>query len=291
LKPSPFEYFAPDTLEEVLALLGEHGEDARPLAGGQSLVPMMAFRLARPSVVIDLNRLSGLSAVRADNGRVRVGAMLREKAAERSDVIAGSVPLLARALPLIGHEAIRSRGTVGGSISHSDPAGEIPAVAVATGAEMTAVSAARGERTLAAEDFFVTHFTTALEPDELLTEVTFPTATGGTGVAFEEMARRHGDFAIVGVGTTIHLTDGVIDGARVVLTGMADTPLRVTPAETVLVGAAPGKDCFEQAAREAVSDLDPPSDLHGTSAYRRHVAQVLIQRSLQHAVEEIGETR
>ena len=225
MKPSPFEYFVPGTVDEALALLAEHGDDARPLAGGQSLVPMMAFRLARPSVLIDLNHLGDLSDIRADNGDVSIGALVRERAAERSDLIARSVPLLARALPLIGHEAIRSRGTVGGSLAHSDPAAELPAVAVAAGARMIATSSARGERTVAAEDFFVTHFTTVLEPDELLTEVRFPAVSGGTGVAFEEMARRHGDFAIVGVGVSLHEDDGLIDEARVVLTGMADTPL------------------------------------------------------------------
>ena len=202
-----------------------------------------------------------------------------------------AVPLLARALPLIGHEAIRSRGTIGGSIAHSDPAGELPAVAVATGAAMKALSEARGERTIAADEFFVTHFTTALEADELLTAVIFPTAKEGTGVAFEEMARRHGDFAVVGVGASLHVSGGVIDDARVVLTGVADTPHRCVAAESVLVGSSPGPQSFEEAAREAVADLDPPSDLHGTAAYRRHVARVLVVRSLERAAEQIGASR
>ena len=161
-------------------------------------------------------------------------------------------------------------------------------MAVATGAEMTAVSAARGRRTITAEDFFVAHFTTALEPDELLTEVAFPAVKPGTGTAFEEMARRHGDFAVVGVAATLHLDGGVIDEATVVLTGMGATPVRATSAESALVGQRPGAECFESAASDAAAETDPPSDLHGTSAYRRHVAQILIQRSLQRAVATIG---
>jgi len=288
LKPSPFEYFAPDTVEEALALLGQYGDEARPLAGGQSLVPMMSFRLARPAVLIDLNRIQELSDISNDGSTATVGALVREKAAERSEDLARTVPLMARALPLIGHEAIRSRGTIGGSLAHSDPAAELPAVAVATGATISASSEARGTRTVAAEDFFVSHFTTALEADELLTAVSFPVAAPGTAVAFEEMARRHGDYAIVGVATSFHVSDGTIDQARIVLTGVGATPARVGRAEAVLVGSAPSKAVFAEAAGEASADLDPPSDLHGTAAYRRHVAGVLIRRSLERAASEIG---
>ncbi len=290
MKPAPFEYEVPDTVEEALALLAEYGDESRPLAGGQSLVPMMAFRLARPSVLIDLNRIPALASITTENGFVRVGAMVRERAAERSDTVTRDIPLLAQALPLIGHEAIRSRGTIGGSLSHSDPAGELPAVAVATGAEMVVTSAGRGDRTIAAEDFFVTHFTTSLEADELLTEIRFPVTRPGTGTAFDEMARRHGDFAIVGVGVRIHVEGGTIDEARVVLTGVADTPYRARAAEDVLVGSAPGSESFQAAAAAAAAatDLDPPSDLHGTTAYRRKVAGALINRTLHQAAREMG---
>ena len=214
--------------------------------------------------------------------------MVRERAAERSDLVARGVPLLARALPLIGHEAIRSRGTIGGSLAHGDPAAELPAVAVATGAELVVRSASRGERAIPAEEFFVTHFTTALEPDELVTHVRFPAARRGTGAAFQEVARRHGDFAIVGVAAMLHVADGIIDEARLVLTGMADTPLRAVRAEQVLTGATPGPAAFEEAAAAAVKDLDPPADLHGSTAYRRYVAGTLIRRSLEQATSEIG---
>jgi carbon-monoxide dehydrogenase medium subunit len=291
LKPSPFEYRLPDSVDEALSLMAEYGDEARPLAGGQSLVPLMTFRLAQPAVLVDLNGLGELTSVHLEDGQVRVGAMVRERAAERSEVVARSVPLLAQALPWIGHEAIRSRGTIGGSLSHADPAAELPAVAVATGAQLVAQSAQRGQRTLSAEKFFVSHFTTALEPDELVTGVLFPAARPGTGTAFEEVARRHGDFAMVGVAASIHVEEGIIDEARLVLTGMADTPVRATRAETVLTGAAPSEASFAEAAEVAAHDLDPHSDLHASAAYRRFLAGTLIRRSLERAAGEIGAPR
>ncbi len=271
--------------------MAEYGDEARPLAGGQSLVPLMAFRLARPAVLIDLNQLEDLASLDFDNQYVNVGAMVREKAAERSDTLARQVPLLARALPFIGHEAIRTRGTIGGSLAHADPAAELPAVAVATEALVVAASEKGGQRTVPAEEFFVTHFTTALAADELITRVQFPPAAEGTGVAFHEVARRHGDFAMVGVAAMLHVADGIIDRARLVLTGMADKPVRASAAETVLVGGALDPASFKEAAAVAAADLDPPSDLHGSAAYRRHVATVLVGRSLEQAAAEIGEDR
>jgi carbon-monoxide dehydrogenase medium subunit len=288
LKPPPFEYRLPDSLEEALSIMAEYGDEARPLAGGQSLVPLMAFRLARPAVLVDLNQLDELTSVDLDDHHVNVGAMVREKSAERSDTLTRQVPLLARALPFIGHEAIRTRGTIGGSISHADPAAELPAVAVATGAQVVAASQKRGRRSVPAEEFFVTHFTTALEPDELVTQVQFPTDPDGTGVAFQEVARRHGDFAMVGVAATLHVADGIIDRARIVLTGMADKPVRALAAEAVLVGNPPVPASFAEAAAVSAGDLDPPSDLHGSAAYRRHVAGVLVGRSLEQAAAEIA---
>ena len=287
VKSAPFEYRAAATIEEALVLMSTYGDEARPLAGGQSLVPLMAFRLARPSLLIDLNLLSDLARIESSNGAVRVGTMVRERAAERSAALASSVPLLARALPLIGHEAIRTRGTVGGSMAHCDPAAELPAVALATEATMTVRSHSRGERQLVADEFFVSYFTTGLMADELLIHVTFPTARENTGVSFKEMTRRHGDFAIVGVASILHVTDGTIDHARVVLTGVAERPFRSIAAERVLVGSQPDNSCFVEAAGAAQRELDPPSDLHGTASYRRHVAGVLIRRSLQEAATDI----
>jgi len=283
LKPPPFEYRAPTSVEEALDLLWEHGDEARPLAGGQSLVPLMALRLARPSLLVDLAGVAGLDAIGSANGSVTVGAMVRERAAERSAEIAGSAPLLAAALPLIGHPAIRSRGTVGGSLSHADPAGELPAVALAAEAVMVARSH-QGERTIPAADFFTGYFSTALAPDELLTEVRWPEAADGSGAAFEEVARRHGDFAMVGVAAMVSLEAGKITSARLALSGVSDTPVRAGDAEAALVGVAPGDEAFGEAAQLAAAALSPPSDLHGSSAYRRHVAGVLVRRALAVAV-------
>ncbi|MBV9593838.1 MAG: FAD binding domain-containing protein [Actinobacteria bacterium] len=286
MKLSPFDYLVPDSVDAAIEMLAQYGEDGRLLAGGQSLLPMMAFRLAAPATLIDLNRLTELTHISAESDAIRVGAMVRERAAERSGALLTGVPLLARALPLIGHEAIRTRGTIGGSLSHCDPASELPAVAVAVAATMTARSQARGERVIAAEDFFVTHYTNALEADELLTHVAFPLTDPGTGVAFEEMARRHGDFGMVGVAILLHIAVGTIDHARVVLTGVADGPFRSEAAEHVLIGADPGSDCFAAAANAAREAIDPPSDLHASAAYRREVAGILVRRGLEHALAD-----
>jgi carbon-monoxide dehydrogenase medium subunit len=283
VKAAPFEYACPDTIEEAVALMDEHGAEARPLAGGQSLVPLMAFRLARPAVLVDLNRLHDLAGIDSRADDVQVGAMVRELAAERSTTIAERVPLLAAALPFIGHHAIRARGTIGGSCAHSDPAAELPAVAVAMGARFTARSHRRGDRSIAAADFFESHFTTALADDELLIDVTFPVTADRMGVAFHELARRHGDFAVVGVAAMLGLHDGRIRDARVVVTGVAERPFRATAAEATLVDAEPTVAVFTEAGRVARQDLEPPSDLHGSAAYRRHVAGVLIRKALVEA--------
>ncbi|MGE0794163.1 MAG: xanthine dehydrogenase family protein subunit M [Acidimicrobiia bacterium] len=288
MKPPPFAYHAPESLDDALALVGEHGDEAKVLAGGQSLVPLMAFRLARPAVLVDVNRVPGLSEVAVHDGALVVGTMVRERAAERSPAVRAHVPLLAEALPLVGHPAIRSRGTVGGSIAHADPAAELPAVALATDAVLVARSAARGERAIAAADFFLGYFTTALEPDEILTEVRFPVAPAGTGVRFEEAARRHGDFAMVGVGASVQLDGGTVVDARIALLGVADAPVRSAEAEAMLRGGPPSRAAFEAAANAAVRELTPPSDLHGSAAYRRSVAGTLVTRALEGAAAAAG---
>jgi carbon-monoxide dehydrogenase medium subunit len=284
LKPPPFIYFAPDTLDEALELLREHGDDAKVLAGGQSLVPLLALRLARPSVLVDLNRLPGMSDISASNGTVIFGAMTRERQAERSELVRQRVPLLADALPLIGHAAIRTRGTVGGSLAHADPAAELPAVAMALDANLSVRSATRGERTIAASDFFKGFLSTSLHEDEVLTQITFPAARPGTGTSFMEAARRHGDFAIVGAGTSVTMEGGLVADARIVLIGVADTPLRRSEADRQLVGTSGDAAAVTAAAATAAADLAPPADLHGTSAYRRHVAGVMVRRALEQAI-------
>ncbi len=282
------EYEAPTTIAEAVDLLAEHEDEASVLAGGQSLIPLMALRLARPAVLIDINGLSELSLVAATDGRVAIGAMTREYVAEDSATVGDAVPLLAAALPLIGHEAIRSRGTIGGSLAHADPAAELPAVALALDAEFV-VRGRAGERVVPAADWFEGYLATSRRPDELLTEVRFPAAGPGTGVAFLEVARRHGDFAIVGLAVSLTLADGVISDARLAFAGVSDVPVRVTEAEDLLAGERPSAELFAEAARVAAAGLDPPADLNGSSEYRKQVAATLVRRGLRAAADNAYE--
>jgi len=278
------EYEAPTTVAEAVGLLAEHEDEATILAGGQSLIPLMALRLARPGVLVDINRLSELSLVTVTDGRVTIGAMTREYVAEDSATVSDTVPLLAAALPLIGHEAIRSRGTIGGSLAHADPAAELPAVALALDAEFV-VRSLSGDRVVPASEWFQGYLATSRRPDEMLTEVRFPAAGPGTGVAFEEVARRHGDFAIVGVAVSLTLTDDVISDARLAFAGIGDVPVRAADAEGLLTGQRPSAELFDEAARQAVTGIDPPADLNGSSEYRKKVAATLVRRGLQAALD------
>lgn len=289
MKPPPFEYSAPETLAEALALMQEHGDEARPLAGGQSLVPLLSLRLARPSLLVDLAAINELRQLTTGADGVVIGAMVREGAAEKDTGLRRSAPLLAQALPLIGHPAIRSRGTIGGSLAHADPAAELPAVALALDAELVAQSAERGSRTIPATEFFTGFLSTALEPDEILTEVRIPKAAPGTGAAIDEVARRHGDFAMVGAAASVRIQGGRIAGVRVVLTGVSDAAFRAAEAEAVLGGAEPTPEAFGDAAEQVAKTLSPPADVHGSSAYRRHLARVLIKRTLDQAARSAQE--
>jgi aerobic carbon-monoxide dehydrogenase medium subunit len=282
------EYEAPTTVAEAVGLLAEHEDEASVLAGGQSLIPLMALRLARPAVLIDINGVDELSGVSVTDGRVAIGATTREYVAEESQTIADTVPLLAAALPLIGHEAIRSRGTIGGSLAHADPAAELPAVALALDAEFVLRGRARG-RVIPAADWFQGYLATSRRPEEMLVEVRFPAAAPGTGVAFEEVARRHGDFAIVGLAVSLTLADGVISDARLAFAGVADVPVRATDAEDLLVGERPSPELFAEAARLATAGLDPPADLNGSSEYRKKVAATLVRRGLRAAADNAHE--
>jgi carbon-monoxide dehydrogenase medium subunit len=283
MKLSPVDYEAPGTVAEALDLLAEHGDEASVLAGGQSLIPLLALRLAQPAVLIDINGVEGLSGVSQTDGWVTIGATTREYVAEESATIAESVPLLAAALPLIGHEAIRSRGTVGGSLAHADPAAELPAVARALNAEFV-VRGPSGERVVPAAEWFEGYLTTSRGPDELLTEVRFLAARPGTGTSFQEVARRHGDFAMVGLATSVTLNVGTITDARLAFAGVSDVPARATAAEELLEGERPTAELFAEAARVAAADIDPPSDLHGSAEYRKKVAAALVRRGLREAV-------
>jgi carbon-monoxide dehydrogenase medium subunit len=282
------EYEAPTTVAEAVDLLAEHGDEASVLAGGQSLIPLMALRLARPAVLIDINGVDELAGVSATDGQVAIGAMTREYVAEESVTVADAVPLLAAALPLIGHEAIRSRGTIGGSLAHADPAAELPAVARALNAEFV-VRGPSGERVIPAAQWFEGYLTTSRRPDELLVEVRFPTARKDTGVSFTEVARRHGDFAIVGLAASLVLSGGVISDARLAFAGVSEVPVRATAAEELLAGERPSAELFDEAARRATEDLDPPADLHGSSDYRKTVAAAVVRRGLRAAADNARE--
>src|SRR6516165_9838583 len=288
MKLPPVDYEAPKTVAEAVELLAEHEDEASVLAGGQSLIPLLALRLANPAVLIDINGVDELSGVSAADGWVAVGAMTREYIAEESGTVADAVPLLAAALPLIGHEAIRNRGTIGGSLAHADPAAELPAVARALDAEFV-VRGQSGERVVPAAEWFEGFLTTSRRPDELLVEVRFPTADRGTGISFQEVARRHGDFAIVGLAASLTLSGGAISDARLALAGMSDVPVRAAHAEDLLVGERPSAELFDEAASRATDDTDPPADLHGSSDYRKKVAAALVRRGLREAADNAGE--
>jgi len=290
MKLPPVEYEAPTTVDGAIDLLAEHVDEASVLAGGQSLIPLLALRLARPEVLIDINGIDELSGVSVTDGWVAIGAMTREYVAEESQTVAGTVPLLAAALPLIGHEAIRSRGTIGGSLAHADPAAELPAVARALDAGFV-VRGQSGERVIPAAEWFEGYLMTSRRPDELLVEVRFPAARKGTGVSFQEVARRHGDFAIVGLAASLALSDGVISEARLAFAGLSDVPVRAAAAEDLLVGERPSAELFDEAARRATGDVDPPDDLHGSSDYRKTVAAVVVRRALAAAADNARERR
>src|ERR1700759_4657438 len=254
MKLPPVEYEAPTTVAEAIDLLAEHLDDASVLAGGQSLIPLLALRLARPEVLIDINGVDELSGVSAEDGWVAIGAMTRECVAEESGTVAEAVPLLAAALPMIGHEAIRSRGTIGGSLAHADPAAELPAVALALDAEFVGRSQS-GERVIPAAEWFEGYLATARRPDEILVEVRFPAAEPGSGVSFQEVARRHGDFAIAGLAASVALSEGAISDVRLAFAGMSDVPVRAVAAEDLLAGERPSAGLFEEAARRATDGV------------------------------------
>jgi CO/xanthine dehydrogenase FAD-binding subunit len=290
MKLPPVGYEAPTTVSGAVDLLAEHLDQASVLAGGQSLIPLLALRLARPAVLIDINGVAELAGVSQADGWVAVGAMTREYVAEESGILAGAVPLLAAALPLIGHEAIRSRGTIGGSLAHADPAAELPAVARALDAEFV-VRSQSGERIIPAADWFEGYLATSRRPDELLVEVRFPAAGRGTGASFQEVTRRHGDFAIVGLAASLTLSGGAISDARLAFAGLSDVPVRAVEAENLLVGEGPSAELFDEAAHRATEDIDPPADLHGSADYRRKVAAVLVRRGLRAAADSAGGRR
>ena len=288
MKPAPFDYSAPTELEGAIQLLGRHGPEARPLAGGQSLVPLLNFRLARPSMVVDLNRIESLAYNRASDGALVVGALCRQRDLELDPEVMRRCPAIADALPLIGHVAIRNRGTIVGSLAHADPTAEWPALALLLEATIR-IAGAGGEREVAARDFFTGVFATDLRPGELAVEAILPWPPPAAGSAFVEVARRHGDFALVGAGALLEMSpDRTIKDVRIVLSGVAATPVRASEAETALEGQRADNDAFAAAATTAAEGLQPADDIHAPAGYRRGVAQALVKRALLKALERVN---
>jgi CO/xanthine dehydrogenase FAD-binding subunit len=288
MKPPPFEYYAPSTLDEALRLLRDLGPDARPLAGGQSLVPMMNFRLVRPRYVIDLNRIPNFGYVRLNSDVLQIGAMTRHREVEHSEVIKNQWPLLAEVMKHVAHVQIRSRGTIGGSLSHADPSAELPAAIAALEGTLILRSHS-GTRRLRPHEYFMGALTTAAEPDELLVEIQLPTLPAGTSAAFDELSRRRGDFAIVGVATVVKCNAvAEITFARLTFTGVGEKYFRAHDAEEYLVGRKATSSVIAEAARMATSTLDPPSDIHASSNYRRQTAEVVAERVMARAIGQQG---
>jgi len=283
VKPAKFEYHAPATVDEAVGLLKRYNGEARVLAGGQSLIPMMNFRVAAPAALVDLNRIPSLAYIRADGDTVRIGAMTRQRAIEFSPVVREKLPLLHEAISWVGHLPTRSRGTIGGSLAHADPAAELPMALQALEGEVVARGPA-GERTIKAGDLFSSSLTTTLKPDEILTEIRFPASPPGAAYAVEEFARRHGDFAITAIACLL-VRDGTrCKMARLATGGVGPVPLRLTAAETILEQRGLAEDAIEAAAAAAAAAVDPMSDHQGSAEYRRHLTQVLTRRAVQKAL-------
>ncbi len=290
MKPAPFEYHRPTTLEEALDLLGRYAFEAKLLAGGQSLIPVMNFRLAQPGVLIDLNGIAELAYIREQDGALAIGAMARQREAERSELVARRAPLLREALPFVAHPQIRNRGTMGGSIAHADPAAELPAVMLALEARVR-LRGPGGERVLAAEEFFTGIFGTALEAEEILTEIEIPAPAPRSGFAFAEISRRHGDYALAGVAAVVTLDEeGRCERARITLLSVGGGPVFAREAGALLRGEPLSDEAIRAAAEAAAQrDIDPPADIHASAAYRRQLVEVLVRRTLPRAVERARE--
>jgi 6-hydroxypseudooxynicotine dehydrogenase subunit alpha len=285
MKPAVFEYDDPETEDEALDLLARHGDDCKVLAGGQSLVPLMNFRLARPARLIDINRIDSLSYIQREDGRLVIGAMARHTHLERADEVAQGWPLLTEAIGWVGHAQIRNRGTIGGSVAHADPAAELPAAFAALDASFR-VRSKRGSRTIKWDDFFVSEFTTALAPDELVTAVEVPALGPGTGTAFVEYARRHGDFALGGAAATVKLgRDGRCERATIALLSAGPAPVRAEAAEQQLSGAILDDAAIGAASAEAVKGLRPTTDMHGSTEYRIGLLRTMTERALTKAAQ------
>ncbi|MEU5883699.1 xanthine dehydrogenase family protein subunit M [Spirillospora sp. NPDC047279] len=278
--PPSFDYIRPTTVDQAVSALAEAGEDAKVLAGGQSLMPLLRLRLAYPEALIDLDRVDGLREIRPENGHLFIGAMATHHEVMRHPLIAEHAPLIAKATATVADPAVRHRGTFGGSLAHADPAGDLPAVALALDAVFLARSAARGEREIPAAEFFVDWMTSALEPDELLVGVRVPKLGPGWGVHYEKFHRTAQAWAIVGVACAVRRERGAIEDARVALTNMGPAPVRASEVERFIEGRSVSENSFRAASERATEGVAPPGDLHGSAEYRAHLARVLTARAL-----------
>ena len=284
MKPAKFDYHAPTSLDDAVALLQRYGGDAKILAGGQSLMPLLNFRLSRPAALVDLNRIASLAYIREENGQVRLGAMTRQRTIEFSPVVARRLPLLSEATKWVGHLPIRTRGTIGGSIAHADPSAEYPAVLTALEGEVVA-RGPKGERVVKAKDLFLTYLTTSLESDEVLSEIRLPVMPVGAGFALEEFARRHGDFAIVAIAALVVRDAARCKQARLATAGAGPVPVRLRAAEEILERDGVTDAAIDAAARRAAELVSPDSDIHASADYRRHLTMVLTRRALKRALK------
>ena len=289
--PAAFDYRAPETLDETLELLTEKGDEAKVMAGGQSLIPLLKLRFASPALVVDIGRLPGLKGVTAGGGTIRIGALTRHVDIERSDEVRRICPILADTAPLISDPLVRNMGTMGGSICHADPSGDWGSVMLALGAELVARST-RGERAIPAADFFEGPFTTALAADEVLTEIRIPAPAGRRSAGtYLKLERKVGDFATVGVAVQVELSDGAISQAGIGLTSVSSRNLRAVAAEQALSGQEPSAQVIADAARLAAEAAEPKDDIRGSAAYKKDMVRVLLQRGLRTAIDRAREVR
>ena len=290
MKPAPFEYHAPDSIEQAVELYSQYNGEAKILAGGQSLVPAMNFRVVQPSVLVDLNRVGELSYIREDGDVLRIGSMTRERHLEFDPLIPKWTPLLAEAVHFIAHPQIRNRGTMGGSIVNADPAAELPVLMLALNARLKAKNKS-GERWIGAPDFFVGMFTTALEPDEILVEIELPLSSTRTGWSFMEVAPRAGDYALMGVAALVTLDEGgKCKAAKLVYLNAGEGPVEAKEAEQLLKGEALSDELIESAAsRASQEEINPFGNIHASSEFQRHLANVLTKKALKQAMQRAGE--
>lgn len=284
MKPAKFDYFAPTSVAEVLELLRHHGSDAKLLAGGQSLMPVLNFRLNQPAVIVDINRVSELAYIRDEETHLAIGALTRQRQIENSDDVARRAPLLAAATDFIGHPPIRSRGTIGGSLVNADPAAEDPAVAIALDFTML-LKSHRGDRRVGAADFFLGVLETVLDEDEMLVGIEVPALPPASGCSFQEISRRHGDFALAGVAAQITLDGGRVTDARLAACGVGPGPVRLSGAEDILERDGISDTAIAEAASMAASEVSPFTDVHASAEYRRKLTRTMTGRALRQAAE------